>query len=92
MRKGNNKLFLLLFLGIKRKVLKGKRSRLNRERNVHGLKKRVPKLSHVEDDEEMSALSSSSKHSSPVPSPLQHTAACSEKNSAIKEKTSTSHG
>ncbi|XP_043466738.1 KAT8 regulatory NSL complex subunit 1 [Leptopilina heterotoma] len=77
---------------IKRKVLKGKRSRLNRERNVHGLKKRVPKLSHVEDDEEMSALSSSSKHSSPVPSPLQHTAASSEKNSAIKEKTSTSHG
>ncbi|XP_046818997.1 KAT8 regulatory NSL complex subunit 1 isoform X2 [Vespa crabro] len=76
---------------IKRKMLKGKRNRLGHERNANGLsRKRVPKLP-TEDDEDVNALSSSSKHSSPVPSPLQHTNTTLEKNS-IKERNSTSHG
>ena len=82
----------IFVLGIKRKVLKGKRSRLSHNRSVHGLnRKKVTKLPPVEDDEEASALSSSSKHSSPVPSPLQHTTALSEKNPPVKEKTTSSH-
>ncbi|KAK2583815.1 hypothetical protein KPH14_009713 [Odynerus spinipes] len=76
---------------IKRKMLKEKRNRLGQERNANGLsRKRVPKLP-AEDDEDMNALSSSSKHSSPVPSPLQHTNTTLEKNS-VKERNSTSHG
>lgn len=72
-------------------MLKGKRNRLSHDRSVHGLsRKRVQKL-QTEDDDDISALSSSSKHSSPVPSPLHHTAAPSEKNT-VKEKSSTSHG
>lgn len=53
-------------------------------------KKKVSKLP-TEDDDDVSALSSSSKHSSPVPSPLQHVTASSEKN-VVKEKNSNSHG
>lgn len=76
---------------IKRKMLKGKRNRLGHERNANGLsRKRVPKLP-TEDDEDINALSSSSKHSSPVPSPLQHTNTTLEKNS-VKERNSTLHG
>lgn len=76
---------------IKRKMLKEKRNRLGHERNANGLsRKRVPKLP-TEDDEDINALSSSSKHSSPVPSPLQHTNTTMEKNS-VKERNSTSHG
>lgn len=72
-------------------MLKGKRNRLGHERNANGLsRKRVPKLP-TEDDEDVNALSSSSKHSSPVPSPLQHTNTTLEKNS-IKERNSTMHG
>lgn len=72
-------------------MLKGKRSRLGHDRSVHGLsRKRVQKLP-TEDDDDISALSSSSKHSSPVPSPLHHTATSTEKNT-VKEKSSTSHG
>ncbi|XP_076663793.1 non-specific lethal 1 [Andrena cerasifolii] len=76
---------------IKRKMLKGKRNRLGHDRSVHGLsRKRVQKLP-TEDDDDISVLSSSSKHSSPVPSPLHHTITSSEKNT-VKEKSSTSHG
>ncbi|KAG7189615.1 hypothetical protein KM043_017297 [Ampulex compressa] len=81
----------ILTARIKRKMLKGKRNRLCHDRSMHGLnRKRVPKLP-TEDDDDISALSSSSKHSSPVPSPLQHTAASLEK-STVKEKSSNSHG
>ncbi|XP_014473264.1 PREDICTED: KAT8 regulatory NSL complex subunit 1 [Dinoponera quadriceps] len=82
----------ILTARIKRKVLKnGKRNRIGHERSVHGLnKKRISKLP-TEDDDDISALSSSSKHSSPVPSPLQHVTASLEKN-AVKEKSSNSHG
>nr|XP_034191066.1 KAT8 regulatory NSL complex subunit 1 isoform X1 [Osmia lignaria]XP_034191075.1 KAT8 regulatory NSL complex subunit 1 isoform X1 [Osmia lignaria] len=81
----------ILTARIKRKMLKGKRNRLGHDRSVHGLsRKRVQKLT-TEDDDDISALSSSSKHSSPVPSPLHHTAASTEKNT-IKEKSSISHG
>ncbi|KMQ93921.1 mll1 mll complex subunit [Lasius niger] len=79
--------------GIKRKMLKnGKRNRLGHsEKSVPGLnKKKISKLP-TEDDDDISALSSSSKHSSPVPSPLQHVTASSEKNT-VKEKSSNSHG
>ncbi|XP_012228213.1 uncharacterized protein nsl1 isoform X2 [Linepithema humile] len=81
----------ILTARIKRKMLKnGKRNRLS-ERSVSGLsKKKISKLP-TEDDEDISALSSSSKHSSPVPSPLQHVTASSEKNT-VKEKSSNSHG
>lgn len=83
--------YIILFVGIKRKMLKGKRNRLGHDRSVHGLsRKRVQKL-NTEDDDDISALSSSSKHSSPVPSPLHHTTASTEKNT-IKEKSSISHG
>lgn len=77
--------------GIKRKMLKnGKRNRITHDKTVPGLnKKKLSKLP-TEDDDEISALSSSSKHSSPVPSPLQHVTA-SEKNT-VKEKSSNSHG
>jgi len=67
-----------------------KRNRLSHERSVPGLKKKVSKLP-TEDDDDVSALSSSSKHSSPVPSPLQHVTASTEKN-VVKEKSSNSHG
>ncbi|XP_078033791.1 non-specific lethal 1 [Augochlora pura] len=81
----------ILTARIKRKMLKGKRSRLGHDRSVHGLsRKRVQKLP-AEDDDDISALSSSSKHSSPVPSPLHHTTTSTEKNT-VKEKSSTSHG
>ncbi|XP_076658901.1 non-specific lethal 1 isoform X1 [Halictus rubicundus] len=81
----------ILTARIKRKMLKGKRNRLGHDRSVHGLsRKRVQKLP-TEDDDDISALSSSSKHSSPVPSPLHHTVTSTEK-SAVKEKSSTSHG
>ncbi|EFN75643.1 KAT8 regulatory NSL complex subunit 1 [Harpegnathos saltator] len=82
----------ILTARIKRKVLKnGKRNRLGHERSVHGLnKKRISKMP-TEDDDDISALSSSSKHSSPVPSPLQHVTASLEKNT-VKEKSSNSHG
>ncbi|XP_076248827.1 non-specific lethal 1 isoform X2 [Calliopsis andreniformis] len=81
----------ILTARIKRKMLKGKRNRLGHDRSVHGLsRKRMQKL-QTEDDDDISALSSSSKHSSPVPSPLHHTTASSEKNT-VKEKSSTSHG
>ncbi|XP_076763735.1 non-specific lethal 1 [Xylocopa sonorina] len=77
---------------IKKKMLKEKRNRLGCNRSIiHDLnKKRVQKWT-TEDDDDISALSSSSKHSSPVPSPLHHTTASTEKNT-IKEKSSTSHG
>ncbi|KZC06861.1 PREDICTED: uncharacterized protein LOC107195137 [Dufourea novaeangliae] len=81
----------ILTARIKRKMLKGKRNRLGHDRSVHGLsRKRVQKLP-AEDDDDISALSSSSKHSSPVPSPLHHTATSTERNT-VKEKSSTSHG
>ncbi|XP_039311097.1 KAT8 regulatory NSL complex subunit 1 [Solenopsis invicta] len=83
----------ILTARIKRKMLKnGKRNRnLSHERSVPGLsKKKVSKLP-TEDDDDVSALSSSSKHSSPVPSPLQHVTASTEKN-IVKEKSSNSHG
>lgn len=84
--------YYISYTGIKRKVLKnGKRNRLGHERSVHGIsKKKVSKLP-TEDDDDISALSSSSKHSSPVPSPLQHVTASLEKNT-VKEKSSNSHG
>lgn len=67
-----------------------KRNRLSHERSVPGLnKKKVSKLPTEDDD--VSVLSSSSKHSSPVPSPLQHVTASTEKN-VVKEKSSNSHG
>lgn len=70
----------------------GKRNRLGHsERSVSALnKKKISKLP-TEDDDDISALSSSSKHSSPVPSPLQHVTASSEKNT-VKEKSSNPHG
>lgn len=70
----------------------GKRNRLSpSEKSVSGLnKKKISKLP-TEDDDDISALSSSSKHSSPVPSPLQHVTASSEKNT-VKEKSSNPHG
>ncbi|XP_076170383.1 non-specific lethal 1 isoform X1 [Ptiloglossa arizonensis] len=81
----------ILTARIKRKMLKGKRNRLGHDRSIHGIsRKRVQKLP-TEDDDDISALSSSSKHSSPVPSPLHHTTPSSEKN-IVKEKSSTSHG
>ncbi|XP_072760036.1 uncharacterized protein Nsl1 isoform X2 [Anoplolepis gracilipes] len=83
----------ILTARIKRKMLKnGKRNRLGHsERSVSGLnKKKISKLP-TEDDDDISALSSSSKHSSPVPSPLQHVTASSEKNT-VKEKSSNQHG
>ncbi|XP_011703559.1 PREDICTED: KAT8 regulatory NSL complex subunit 1 [Wasmannia auropunctata] len=82
----------ILTARIKRKMLKSeKRNRLSHERSVPGLsKKKVSKLP-TEDDDDVSALSSSSKHSSPVPSPLQHVTASTEKN-VVKEKSSNSHG
>ncbi|XP_018341579.1 PREDICTED: uncharacterized protein LOC108748081 [Trachymyrmex septentrionalis] len=82
----------ILTARIKRKMLKNeKRNRLSHERSVPGLnKKKVSKLP-TEDDDDVSALSSSSKHSSPVPSPLQHVTASTEKN-VVKEKSSNSHG
>ncbi|KAM0736530.1 KAT8 regulatory NSL complex subunit 1 [Formica fusca] len=83
----------ILTARIKRKMLKnGKRNRLGHsERSVPGLnKKKISKLP-TEDDDDISALSSSSKHSSPVPSPLQHVTASSEKNT-VKEKSSNPHG
>lgn len=82
---------ILTATGIKRKMLKnGKRNRITHDKNVPGLnKKKLSKLP-TEDDDDISALSSSSKHSSPVPSPLQHVTA-SEKNT-VKEKSSNSHG
>ncbi|KAL6429716.1 hypothetical protein ACFW04_007552 [Cataglyphis niger] len=83
----------ILTARIKRKMLKnGKRNRLGHsERSVPGLnKKKITKLP-TEDDDDISALSSSSKHSSPVPSPLQHVTASSEKNT-VKEKSSNPHG
>ncbi|EFN65269.1 Uncharacterized protein KIAA1267 [Camponotus floridanus] len=83
----------ILTARIKRKMLKnGKRNRLGHsERSVSGLnKKKISKLP-TEDDDDISALSSSSKHSSPVPSPLQHVTASSEKNT-VKEKSSNPHG
>lgn len=43
----------------------------------------------MEDEEEASFLSGSSKHSSPVPSPLQHTTASSDKN-PVKDKANSS--
>ncbi|XP_026673161.1 uncharacterized protein LOC108629422 isoform X2 [Ceratina calcarata] len=80
----------ILTARIKKKMLKEKRNRLGHDRSVHGLnRKRVQKLT-TEDDDDISALSSSSKHSSPVPSPLHHTAASTEKNT-VKEKSATSH-
>jgi len=70
----------------------GKRNRLPHERSMPGInKKKISKLL-TEDDDDISALSSSSKHSSPVPSPLQHVTASSEKNTNVKEKSSNSHG
>ncbi|KAH0952245.1 hypothetical protein HN011_003549 [Eciton burchellii] len=83
----------ILTARIKRKMLKnGKRNRLPHERSMPGLnKKKISKLL-TEDDDDISALSSSSKHSSPVPSPLQHVTASSEKNTNVKEKSSNSHG
>ncbi|XP_066600627.1 KAT8 regulatory NSL complex subunit 1 [Prorops nasuta] len=81
----------LLTARIKRKMLKGKRNRLTHERNIQIFnKKKVPKLA-PEDEEEISALSSSSKYSSPVPSPLQHPVATAEKTS-FKDKGSNFHG
>ncbi|XP_057330219.1 uncharacterized protein LOC130670753 isoform X2 [Microplitis mediator] len=86
---------------IKKKVLKGKRERLSNSgtaggnpgpggKNSIGLtRKKVNKLSqHNDDEDDVSAQSSSSKHSSPVPSPLQHHA----EKVTVKEKTSSSHG
>lgn len=71
-------------------MLKGKRNRLGHDRSVHGLsRKRVQKLT-TEDDDDISALSSSSKHSSPVPSPLHHTIASTTEKNIVKEK--NSHG
>ncbi|KOX77327.1 KAT8 regulatory NSL complex subunit 1 [Melipona quadrifasciata] len=80
----------ILTARIKKKMLKGKRNRLGHDRSVHGLsRKRVQKLT-TEDDDDISALSSSSKHSSPVPSPLHHTIASTTEKNIIKEK--NSHG
>lgn len=71
-------------------MLKGKRNRLGHDRSVHGLsRKRVQKLT-TEDDDDISALSSSSKHSFPVSSPLHHTIASTTEKNTIKEK--NSHG
>lgn len=71
-------------------MLKGNRNRLGHDRNTHGLNRKKVQRLQTEDEEDVSALSSSSKHSSPVPSPLQHTALV-EKNS-VKDKTLNVHG
>lgn len=72
-------------------MLKGKRNRLSHDRSIHGLtRKKVTKLPLAEDDDDVGPHSGSSKHSSPVPSPLQHTAPV-EKNPP-KEKSSNIHG
>ncbi|XP_046430731.1 KAT8 regulatory NSL complex subunit 1 isoform X2 [Neodiprion fabricii] len=76
--------------GIKRKMLKGKRNRLSHDRGIHGLtRKKVTKLPLAQDEDDV-PHSGSSKHSSPVPSPLQHTVTA-EKNPP-KEKSSSTHG
>ncbi|XP_044584507.1 uncharacterized protein LOC123265005 isoform X1 [Cotesia glomerata] len=81
---------------LKRKMLKGKREKLSNSgtpvggRNLTGLnRKRVNKLSQQNEDEDDVSQSSSSKHSSPVPSPLQHPAI---EKILPKEKSSNSHG
>ncbi|XP_015592058.1 KAT8 regulatory NSL complex subunit 1 isoform X2 [Cephus cinctus] len=82
----------ILTARIKRKMLKGKRNRHSHDRNIHGMsRKRIAKLTPPEDDEDASALSGSSKHSSPVPSPLQHTPTPVEK-IPLKEKSTNPHG
>ncbi|XP_034940688.1 uncharacterized protein nsl1 [Chelonus insularis] len=81
----------LLTARIKRKMLKGKRLILAPGKHLQGLnKKRVNKVSQqAEDDEDVSAQSSSSKHSSPVPSPLQQPTTTEKV--LPKEKSSNSH-
>lgn len=81
----------ILTARIKRKMLKGKRNRLSHDRSLHGItKKKVTKLPPAEDEDDVGPHSGSSKHSSPVPSPLQHTPTV-EKNPP-KEKSSNIHG
>ncbi|XP_012254345.2 KAT8 regulatory NSL complex subunit 1 isoform X2 [Athalia rosae] len=81
----------ILTARIKRKMLKGKRNRLTIERSLHGItRKKVTKLPPAEDNDDIGPHSGSSKHSSPVPSPLQHTVTV-EKNPP-KEKSSNAHG